>query len=339
LYTLSTLGILTSIGFFLYPTFINVMLHVDKDISSYLMTLCYQHISLALLLGSLGAIFLGYFIAKRSLKRIDELAEKMQEITATSLHNRINPHEWPKELQLVGEKFNDMLNRLERSFQQLSQFSSDIAHELRNPLHNLKVITEIALNNEKSVQEYQGILESNQEEYAYLTRLIENLLFLAQSDHGQMLLNKESFAAHTEINKVCDFYQALAEEKNISIQHSGEAEILADRTLFKRILNNLLANSLKYTTENGRINVAVNNIDNFHVQLSVKDTGIGIAKEHLPHIFDRFYRVDPSRSSQSGGLGLGLAIVKSIVLLHKGTIEIQSQPSIGTTILVSLPNG
>ena len=337
LYTLSTIGILTAIGIFLYPTFVNIMLHVDHDISAYLMTICYEKISFAVLFGSIGAICLGYYIAKKSLQRINELAEKLETITAKSLHERINPNEWPTELNVLGSKFNDMLDRLEKSFMQLSQFSSDIAHELRNPIHHLTGITELALAKDKSVEEYKQLLETSQDEYRHLTRLIENLLFLAHADHGRMLLNKEKFQAKNAIEKICAFYQALADDKNISVSCTGDAELIADPTLFKRIISNVLANAMKYTPKNGRVLINVTSLDAGFVQLTIQDSGFGIDSKHLPYIFDRFYRTDTSRSSQSGGLGLGLAIVKSIVSLHQGSIWIESANNAGTTVFIRLP--
>jgi two-component system heavy metal sensor histidine kinase CusS len=337
LYALSTIGILASIGLFLYPTFVNIMLHVDHDISSYLMTVCYERISAALLFGSLVAVLLGYYIAKKSLNRINEFARKMESITADSLHERIDSNEWPSELNVLGEKFNHMLDRLEKSFTQLSQFSSDIAHELRNPIHHLMGITELALTKDKSVDEYKKLLETAQDEYQHLSRLIENLLFLARADHGQMVLQKEKLCVRDEMTNLCEFYQAMADEKNIAIHCEGDAALMADKTLFKRVLNNLLANALQYTPQEGWVRLFVSTLDSGHVQLVVSDSGVGIGEEHVGKVFDRFYRVDSSRASESGGMGLGLAMVKSIVELHEGEVWVESFVGRGTEVGVLLP--
>jgi two-component system heavy metal sensor histidine kinase CusS len=335
LYALSTIAILLSIGLFLYPTYIQVLQY--DDIPSSLATLCYQKIIIALLVSSISAILLGYFVARNGLNRLYKFSYLMENITADSLNDRIDLNDWPKELQVLGNKFNGMLDRLHLSFLQLSQFSSDIAHELRGPLHNLRGMTELALSSEKSKEDYQRILESNLDEYVHLSKLIESLLFLAHVDHGQIKLNKISLHARNEIKKITEYFQAIADEKNIQIRYEGDAIIQVDQTLFKRIINNLLSNALRYTPNQGNVLIKIST-NKSHTEISVSDPGIGISKEHISNIFDRFYRADPSRSMLSGGVGLGLAIVKSIVALHKGKISITSKINIGTTVTISLPN-
>lgn len=329
LYTLSTIGILLAITIFLYPTFIHVAQYINGNLGNYLINICYKKIVIALLLSSLGAILIGYFIAKKSLSKVHEFSDKMEIISASSLHERMNLNDWPKELKSLGIKFNHMLDRLELSFTKLSQFSSNIAHELRTPIHNLRNITELALSKQRTQDEYIRLLESSTEEYEQLTKLIENLFFLAHADHGQIQLKKSSFNVRYEIEKLCDYFSALANEKNIQISYDGEDIITVDPTLFRRVLSNILSNALKYTPGFGKINIEIK-----PNQISIHDSGIGISEEHLPHIFDRFYRADPSRTSP--GLGLGLAIVKSIMDLHQGTIQIKSQENIGTSVFLFL---
>lgn len=339
LYSLSTIGILSSVGLFLYPTFAKIVYHTDNVYVSGDTTLsknytakCYKEVITALLLGTLIAIILGYFIARNALSRIREFTDKMEIVTANSLHERINPSEWPKELKILAERYNNMLDRVQASFIQLVQFSSDIAHELRNPVHNLRGITEIALSKEKTVTEYRQILESNIDEYDYLTKLIENLLFLARSEHGQIKINKKAFNVREKILKMFEYFQAIADEKNIELLCEGDAIIYVEPTLFKRAINNLLSNALRYSFQNGKIRIQIKSVNKKIVKISISDNGIGIHEEHLTKVFDRFYRIDPSRSSQSGGLGLGLAIVKSIIELHQGKINIESKLNLGTTI-------
>lgn len=336
LYAISTIAVLFSISIFLYPTFLDIISHINVTFYNYLEDICYKKIVAALLLSSLVAILLGYIIARNSMSRVHEFANKIELITANSLHERINLNDWPCELKTLGNKFNNMLDRLQLSFTQLSQFSSDIAHELRNPIHNLKGMTEQALTKTRTVDEYNQLLESCYEEYEYLTKLIENLFFLAHVDHGEIKINKIELNAREEILKICDYFSAIAAEKNIEITCAGNATILADPILFKRVVNNLLSNALKYTPSSGKIHIDLNSVkDNVH--LTFKDTGVGIQQAHLSKIFDRFYRVDPSRSSLTGGLGLGLTIAKSIIELHKGQISIESEFNKGTTINIKLP--
>lgn len=335
-YTLSTVGLLFAISLFLYPTFVKIMQQLQGS-KACITAECYEKIIIILLLGALCAVISGYFIARNGLNRMREFENKIEQITVDSLHERINLHEWPKELKNFGKKFNTMLDRIQTSFIQLSQFSSDIAHELRTPIHNLRGITEIALSKKIPSDEYRKIFEKYINEYEYLSKLIENLLFLARSDHGQLKLQKEMIDTQKEILNICDYYQALADENKIELSCKGDARLCVDLTLFKRAISNLISNSLKYTQPNGKIKIDIESLNKW-IKISINDTGIGMTDEHIPRIFDRFYRIDPSRSSQSGGLGLGLAIVKSIIHLHNGKLNIESKLHLGTSVYLLLPS-
>lgn len=334
LYTFSVLGILASLCLFLYPTFMDVINHVTE---SYITALCYKKVILGLLLTATGTIILGYMIARNGLSRITAFSDEMENITASSLNKRIDPNDWPKEIKIVANKFNIMLSRIETSFMQVSQFSSDIAHELRNPINNLLGNTETALLKDKTNEEYRIILERNYEELQSVSKLLETLFFLAHADHGQLTLNKKELNAKQEVMHVCDYYSALAEEKDIQLVCIGDAHIFADPTLIKRVFSNLISNALRYTEATGRIDINIAEDANA-VKISVIDSGIGVANEHVKRIFDRFYRVDSARSYASGGLGLGLAIVKSIIDLHKGWVDVSSQLGKGTAIHIYLPH-
>lgn len=335
-YSVSTIALISAIGIFLYPTFLKMLEKTHGEQISDISAECFTKFIITLLLSSLAAIFFGYFIARNGLARVREFEETMEKITINSLHERINLNEWPKELKQLANKFNTMLNRLQMSFNQLSQFSSDIAHELRNPLNNLRGITELALTNKKYNEDYRQLLEKYMNEYQHLSKLIENLLFLARSDHGQLELNKTEISVQTEIMKIYDYYQAMADEHQISFICTGDAILRVDVILFKRMINNLISNALKYTKSQGKIHAHIST-ENSHVKISIQDTGIGIATNHLPLLFDRFYRVDTARSTPSDSLGLGLAIVKSIVELHRGIIHIESDLNIGTTVCLKIP--
>src|SRR3989338_13291 len=357
LYSLSTIGIFIVIALFLYPDFSKITQAINKKpVSTYgnqldsekkikicpteinrLCIKCYKKTIVVLLASSIASIFLGYLVARNGLARMREFENKIENIHSDLLHERINIQDWPKELRNVGEKFNMMLDRIQISFDQLSQFSSDIAHELRTPLHNLTGLTELALVKEKTSEEYKQTLTLCLEEYHHLSKLIENLLFLARSNHGQMILHKTSFSVKKEILKLFDYYQALAEEKEIELLCQGDATLVADLILFKRMIANLLTNSLHYTSSTKKeIKIEVTS-DEHDIFIAIHDQGIGIDSQHLSKLFDRFYRVDTSLNTGSGGLGLGLAIVKSIIDLHKGKIRVGSQINRGTTVYITLP--
>jgi two-component system, OmpR family, heavy metal sensor histidine kinase CusS len=330
-YTLSTIGILTAFCFFLRPIFIRLM----ENQGATLTTGCIEKLILAHFMGFFAAIAFGYLIAKKGLSKLRDFENKMEQINVNSLHEKINSNEWPKELTNLAKKFNTMLDRIHTPFTQHSQFSSDIAHELRTPINNLMGITEIALSKENMNKEQQIIFEKYMNEYQHLSKLIENLLFFARSDNGQIKLNMEKIDARKEILNICDYYQAIAEENKITVSCEGEAFVLADLVLFKRAVSNLLSNAIRYTLPSGKITVKIKPLT-LYVEISVHDSGIGISNEHLRKIFDRFYRADSSRSTHTGGLGLGLSIVKSIIDLHKGNITINSQPNVGTSVYLHL---
>jgi len=294
-------------------------------------------LSLVLLAGFLFAILFGYFIAARGLRSLVELTNTTKKITANSLHRRIDPEFWPKELKTLGMAFNQMLDRIETSFAYLTQFSADLAHELRTPVNNLMGETELALARVKSPEEYQQVFCSNLEELQRISQIIENLLFLARADNPHLDIKKERLDVANEIKLICEFYQALADEKNILVSSRGGAEVHANPVMFRRMISNILSNALKYTLPGGEIKFLIETADEQTVRISLEDNGIGIAFEHLPKVFNRFYRVDAARSNHSGGVGLGLAIVKSIVELHRGHLSIMSELGKGTVVQLVLP--
>lgn len=341
-YSIATISILLAVFLYLYPPFYELINSTYADYQTHFQAakqikkVCFDRLLVTVLLSAAGSLFLGHFIAKNALGRIRDLTKKMENISAHSLKERINPEDWPKELKMLGVNFNNMLDRIQYSFEQLSQFSADIAHELRNPIHMLRGSTEVMLSHPKSIEEYQSLLCSHMEEYEYLTRLIENLLFLARSDHKKISLIKQNFNAKDEILKITEFYQAALEEKEISVSYEGAGFVLADKVLFRRVISNLLSNAIRYTDKQGKVHICMKKQDGFF-QISVSDTGIGLEQEHLAKIFDRFYRADSSRARHSGGVGLGLAIVKSVIDLHQGHVLMKSEKHCGTTVYLNFP--
>lgn len=296
-----------------------------------------RNVLIAIIGGALLSILLGYLISKKGMRRLYELTETTNKITANALQQRIDPQYWPKELNELGTAYNRMLDRIENSMLRLTELSDDLAHELRTPLTNLIGEAEMVLSHASSAEEYKQVIESSLEELNRIYQIVENLLFLAHAENPQINLQKTELNANKEINVMCRFYQAIADEKNIQLSCEGEATLHANSIMFRRMIGNLLSNSLKYSSNNSLVSFKIKEINNETIQIALSDQGVGIAAEHLPNIFNRFYRVDAARAQGFGSTGLGLAIVKSIIDLHHGTIFIESKLGNGTSIIITFP--
>jgi two-component system heavy metal sensor histidine kinase CusS len=290
-----------------------------------------------LVLGVLLAAAAGAWITRHGLRPLVRIAATTRRVTASRLHERVSASHWPAELTALAGEFDAMLDRLEDSFTRLARFSADLAHALRNPINNLRGEAEVALARARTPEEYQQTLASNLEEYERLSRLIDNLLFLARADHPDTALPRVAFAARREMDAVRDFYEALAAEQQVAVECAGEASLLGDPTLFRRAVSNLLANALKHTPAGGRVTIAARPVADGSTEIVVRDTGAGIPREALPRVFDRFFQVDQSRDLTAKGCGLGLAIVQSIMRLHGGTVAIDSELGRGTTVTLRFP--
>jgi len=284
--------------------------------------------------------FVGYQIARNGLKPIARISETAGRIRSNTLHERIPAGDFPSELGALAATFNEMLDRLQESFDRLSRFSADIAHELRTPLNNLRGEVEVALGKSRSPAEYQETLTSFLEEAGRLSRLIESLLFLARAEHPETQIRREPLDLGKLLEGVREFYEPAASESGVTlgVSVSGPVPAELDRTLLQRAAGNLVENSLAHTAKGGAVTLSASR-DNGKVTLEVTDTGCGIPAEHLPRVFERLYRVDRSRTAATGGAGLGLAIVKSIAELHGGTARIDSEPGKGTKVTLTFPAG
>jgi len=287
--------------------------------------------------GMLLAGLMGMFIARRGLRPLKRIASVVQHVKASQLHERLTPAKWPQELTALATSFDEMLDRLEDSFTRLSRFSTDIAHELRTPLNNLMGETEVALTKVRKTEEYQQILESSMEEYTRLSHMIEGLLFLARAENTDIKLDLIEVEALSEIQNVLEYYDALAEEKEICVQCKGQGTVCADLLLFRRAVTNILSNAFRYSPPGTSIYIDVQEDGDQFSVISISDNGIGIEAEDLNNIFERFYRTRGAKSHDTRGSGLGLAIVKSIMDLHSGTIDVQSKHTQGTTVLLRFP--
>jgi two-component system heavy metal sensor histidine kinase CusS len=285
------------------------------------MTAFYEILWLAIAAGILSTALLGWIAARRGLAPVRDMTQVAQSITASRLHDRLPINALPRELVDLAAAFNGMLSRLEDSFRRLSEFSSDLAHELRTPIGNLMTQTHVALSRPRSVEDYREVLYSNSEEYERLARMIADMLFLAKSDHGLIVPHSETVELATEVQQLFEFYDALAEDQEIKATFDGHGAVHGDRLMIRRAISNLLSNAINHTPRGGAVSVRIEYAGDGGVRLSVENTGQGIAPEHLSRLFDRFYRVDPSRQRSTDGAGLGLAITKSIVAAHNGTVQ------------------
>lgn len=294
-----------------------------------------QTLFFVLILGVVLAAATGAVVARLGLRPLRRIAHQIQEVSAQNLNTRLSSTEWPHEVTSLATAFDSMMHRLEEAFLRLSRFSADIAHELRTPIGTLMGEAEVALTRTRSIEEYQLVLASSLEECGRLARLIESLLFLARADNTEMSLQLSHIDVQTLVCSVRDFFEAVAEQQAVRVSVKGNARLRADPLLLRRALSNLLDNALRHTPRGGHVEILVQTDQNTHIHF--RDTGDGIAAEHLPFIFDRFYRVDEARSQSTEGSGLGLAIVKTIIELHGGTVVIESVPGEGTHISLHFP--
>jgi two-component system heavy metal sensor histidine kinase CusS len=292
-----------------------------------------------LLTGMLGCAILtcagvSSLVTRRGLRPLKRMAESVERVGATHLDERVPAAGWPQEVQPLAVGFNRMLDRLEISFTRLSQFSADLAHELRTPIAILRGEAEGALIKARTSDEYRQVIESSLEEFHRLSRLIDNLLFIARAETIGSL-TRRSFDGPSAIEKIREFYEAVSQEQGIEIRCEGEAEIYAEPSLFRRALLNIISNAIRFTPSGGTISISLIRHED-HAEILVADTGCGIAAKHLEKVFDRFFRGDAARSSE--GTGLGLAIVKSIMQLHGGSVSIASDIGRGTVVSLTFPN-
>ena len=287
-----------------------------------------------LIFGIVLSAMIAVTVTKRGLRPLAEMTSSLKRVGPTHLHERVPPTGWPPELQPLAAAFDAMLDRLEDSFTRLSQFSADIAHELRTPIANIRGEAEVALTRPRSPSEYREVMESNVGECERLSAIIDNLLFLARADAAEGSIERALIDGPMEIAKIASFYEAIADEHKVTITCRGEGSMYADPMLFGRAVGNLVENALRHTPPGGSIVISLEERTNISI-VRVKDTGCGIAPEHIARVFDRLYRVDQARSSE--GAGLGLALVKSITELHGGSAEIESEVARGTVVSLSFP--
>jgi len=292
---------------------------------------------LAAAVGALLVGALGYAVASRGLRPVESLGRQTSRIEAHNLNARLDARGGPVELRELATSVNRMLDRLERAFVRLSQFSSDLAHDMRTPLANVISSSQITLSRARTTDEYEALIESNIEECERLQRMIENMLFLARTDNARQHLKTAELDAGSELRRLASYFHALADEAGVHIDVHGEAPVVADATLFRRAVSNLASNALEHAQAASTIELAVSTQGSYAV-VEVTNRGVAIPPEQVERIFERFYRIDSSRHGAARNAGLGLAIVKSIMELHRGKVEVASRDG-RTTFALYFPRG
>ena len=281
-----------------------------------------------LALYAIGAIFvsgmLGWFAAYKGMAPLRAMKTRATTVSSHRLDKRMPVEAVPAEMADLAQELNKMLDRLQTDFQRLSEFSSDLAHEIRTPISNLLTQTQVALSTRRDADTYRDILASNAEEFERLARMVSDMLFLAKTDRGVDLPNKERFSAAKEAQALLEFYEAVAEEKSVTLRLFGDGDVLGDRLMFRRALSNLLSNALRHSKNHSDVTIDISDTAQA-VIVTVENTGEDIDPQIIPRLFDRFYRADPSRlHPQSDGAGLGLSITRAIAQAHGGRVTVES---------------
>jgi two-component system heavy metal sensor histidine kinase CusS len=290
---------------------------------------------IALLVGAVLAFLLGWMVSQRGLRPVRQLATRAATIDVQHLHLRLQEFKDVNELSALSHALNQMLARLEDGFAQLTRFSEDLAHEMRTPLSNLMGQTQQTLGRSRPAEDYQDLLVSNQEEYERLARMIDSMLFLARTEQPKASIKREPLDLHSLVAQLCDYFEGMGEDRGIELVNQSQGTLSADPELLRRALANLIANALRYATPNTPVTIG-STPSAGGLEIYVHNQGEPIGAEHLPHLFERFYRCDPSRNQPGDSGGLGLAIVRSIMQAHGGHVSVASDSS-GTIFRLVLP--
>ena len=290
-------------------------------------------ISVAALLFACGS----YWVMRRGLLPLRRLAAQTETITVSNLDARIDRAGAPDEVAPVIDAFNAMLARLATGFTQLSQVSADMAHDLRTPINNLLGQTEVALSQRRSADHYELLLASNLEELQRLSKMTDNMLFLARSENADAEIERKTLEVSNELEHVAEYFEGLAEERDLRIAVKADGIVAADSMLLRRALANLIANAIRYA-DKGSVILLQSEPAPDGITLLVENQGPAIDESHLARVFDRFYRADPSRRGSSESSGLGLSIVRSIMNLHRGRWHASSARGV-TRFSLFFPNG
>lgn len=317
-------------------TRVRVVVQYDARAERALLRAYALNVLFVIVIGTLVNALLAWSIARFGLRPLARLTARAEQISSRHLAQPLPEGDMPGELKELSRAFNRMLARLHESFTRLTQFSSDLAHDMRTPLTNLLAEAQVALSQPRSADEYRAVIESSVDEFQRLARLIDSMLFLARADSVRHRLTLQRVDAHREAMRIAGYYEIMAADAGVDITVSGHARFNGDVLLVQRALSNLISNALTHAPRGSIVELRCVERQRY-AQVSVSDTGAGIAKPHLERIFDRFYRVDPSRHNSASGTGLGLAIVKSIMDEHHGECSVDSIPYARTTFTLRFP--
>lgn len=317
---------------------VQVAITVNIEHHQHFMASFARSLAWALGLAILGNLLCAWIAARRGLAPLGQLLGLARRVSGERLHERLETEHLPLELQPLAQELNQMLARLEDAFTRLSGAASDIAHELRTPVTALMTQTQVALSRARSAEEYREVLYSSLEEHERLSRMIGDMLFLAQAENGLMVPHREQVDLAALLQSLGEFYGLLAEEKGIRLEVSGSATVSGDALMLRRALGNLLSNALRYTAPGATVRIRIEPGSPGEVNISVENPGPAIPTAQLERIFERFHRVDAARQREGeSGTGLGLAITRSIVLAHGGRIHAASADGL-TRFCLSLPS-
>jgi len=290
---------------------------------SRMMTVYLWRVVAAVALTVLLTAMLGFLVLRRDLMPLTRMSKRAAEITPANLSTRLREEDAPAELRQLASALNAMLDRLENGYEHLSQFSADLAHEIRTPVNILMGQTQVTLGQRRNVEEYEQLLESNLEELTRLSRIIENILFLAQADHAALTVDRSAIALADELQKIADYFEGVAAERDMvfEVKAAPGVRCRANLIMWRRAVSNLMVNAVRYGETGTAIRIAVQH-DSDGVRIAVENRATPMTQQQMERMFDRFYRGDKSRSEYTESNGLGLAIVKAIMTLHGGAAAV-----------------
>ncbi|AOW12598.1 hypothetical protein LPB72_16295 [Hydrogenophaga crassostreae] len=303
---------------------LTLLLAMDTHHHTHFMEELRHTLMVYLLIAALASGLLAWWAARRGLAPLRDMRERARRVTAHQLDERMPEASVPVEMAELAHDLNTMLARLQSDFQRLSEFSSDLAHELRTPISNLLTQTQVTLAQQRDAAAYRETLASNAEEFQRLGRMVSDMLLLAKTEHGLALPHREPVPLREQVQALFDFYDVVADERGIALVLEGSATAHGDKLMLRRAISNLLSNAIRHAPEQSRVVVRLTHVRG-EASLCVENAGPPIAPEHLPRLFDRFYRVDKSRVHlSSDGTGLGLAITQAIMVAHGGSVRVDS---------------
>jgi two-component system heavy metal sensor histidine kinase CusS len=288
---------------------------------SHILARYYWQVIAAAAVAVLLTALLGFLVLRRGFQPLTAMAERAAEVSPTNIAIRLREEDAPQELRRLAAAFNAMLDRLADGYEHLSQFSADLAHEIRTPIGALMGQTQVTLGQLRNPAEYQQLLESNLEELQRLSRIVENILFLAHADHAGLVVEKTPLVLADELHKIADYFEGVAEERGVRLEVEAAGELHASPVMWRRAVSNLVVNAVRYAAPGSTVRLRARQQAR-GMQIEVENQGDPIPQEQLDRLFDRFYRGDKSRSEYTESNGLGLAIVRAIMLVHGGSADV-----------------